>query len=315
MNEKPILKYFTGSEADQFTFYRIPKALFSNKFFSGLSTDAKVLYGLMLDRIGLSVKNNWMDQENHAFIYFSVEDTMELLKCKKNKAIQTIAELDSKDGIGLIEKKRQGQGRPTRIYVKSFYIPKDKRENHNSEVGKTNFLKFEKSTSGCLENQPLEVGISNPNKNIITNTDFNEIKSNLIGQQKALPCDIDKNRIRMNEYADLIKKNIEYDILLKRYPLDQDIIEGIYELILETIVSKRDEIVIASDRYPAELVRSRFLELDYSHIEYVMGCIHSNTTKVRNIKKYMLAALFNAPATAASYYQAEVMHDFPELAR
>jgi len=148
-----------------------------------------------------------------------------LLKCKKNKAIQTIAELDSKDGIGLIEKKRQGQGRPTRIYVKSFYIPKDKLENHNSEVGKTNFLKFEKSTSGCLENQPLEVGISNPNKNIITNTDFNEIKSNLIGQQKALPCDIDKNRIRMNEYADLIKKNIEYEFLFdksKRFVIKTD---------------------------------------------------------------------------------------------
>ena len=139
MEEKPIMKYFTGNDADQFTFYRIPKLLFTNKYFSGISTDAKVLYGLMLDRIGLSIKNGWMDEQNRAFIFFSVEDTMELLNCKKNKAIQTIAELDSKSGVGLIEKKRQGQEKPTRIYVKNFFIPVDNSAEDGSEVGKNNF--------------------------------------------------------------------------------------------------------------------------------------------------------------------------------
>ena len=117
MDEKPILKYFTGGEADQFTFYRIPKQLFTNSYFRDLSTDAKVLYGLMLDRISLSVKNHWVDEQNRVYIYFSVEDTMEYLNCRKNKAVQLLSELDSEKGIGLIEKRRQGQGKPTVIYV------------------------------------------------------------------------------------------------------------------------------------------------------------------------------------------------------
>ena len=190
MEEKPIMKYFTGNDADQFTFYRIPKLLFTNKYFSGISTDAKVLYGLMLDRIGLSIKNGWMDEQNRAFIFFSVEDTMELLNCKKNKAIQTIAELDSKSGVGLIEKKRQGQGKPTRIYVKNFFIPVDNSAEDGSEVGKTN-----------------------PNNNESIKKDFNNNKSILISSgEEEKRSDV---LYEMNGYSQLIKDNIEYDILME----------------------------------------------------------------------------------------------------
>ena len=312
MGEKPIFKYFTGNEADQFTFYRIPKLLFTNKYFSGLSTDAKVLYGLMLDRIGLSVKNGWMDEQNRAYIYFSVEDTMEFLNCKKNKAISTIAELDVKDGIGLIEKKRQGQGKPTRIYVKSFYIQEDKAEISGSEVEKTNFKRFEKSTSKGLENKPQEVGKINPNKNNNNNTDFNDNKSNLISSEE-----MEKKRgsvmSEYSGYSKLVRENISYDSLIERHPFEVDIIREIYELILETVISRSEEIVIAKDRYPLELVRSRFLKLNYEHIEYVLGCLKDNTTKVRNIKKYMLAVLFNAPTTIGSYYQQAVNYDMQNM--
>lgn len=110
-------------------------------------------------------------------------------------------------------------------------------------------------------------------------------------------------------YAELIKANIEYPSLLERYPLEQDMVDGIYELILETVLSQKEQIYIARDSYPAELVRSRFLKLDYGHVEYVISSMKENTSKVRNIKKYMLAALFNAPATIGHYYQAEVNHD------
>ena len=120
MSENIKFEYFYGQEAEMLSFYRIPKLLFSNELFKGLSTDGKVLYGLMLDRMSLSIKNKWFDNESRAYIYFSVEDTMEMLNCKKNKAIDTIKELDIETGIGLIEKKRQGQGKPTIIYVKTF---------------------------------------------------------------------------------------------------------------------------------------------------------------------------------------------------
>ncbi|MBP3818263.1 MAG: replication initiator protein A [Butyrivibrio sp.] len=308
MEEKPIMRYFTGNDADQFTFYRIPKLLFTNKYFSGISTDAKVLYGLMLDRIGLSIKNGWMDDQNRAFIFFSVEDTMELLNCKKNKAIQTLAELDSSSGVGLIEKKRQGQGKPTRIYVKNFFIPSDSSVEGGSEVGKTNFKRLEKTTSKSVENKLLEVGKITPNNNESIKNDFNNNKSILISSSEA---ETKRSEVlyEMNLYSQLIKDNIEYDLLMERYPFERDIIDELYNLILEIVISKKSEIVIAQDRYPLEFVKSRFLQLDYGHIEYVLSCLKDNTTKIRNIKKYMLAVLFNSLTTVGNYYQQAVNCD------
>ena len=111
MAAKPEFKYFHGNEADRYTFYRIPKILFTCSYFASLSTDAKLLYGLMLDRMSLSTKNQWMDSENRVVIYFSQEDICEMLHCGKGKATAIVKELDAETGIGLIERKRQGQGR------------------------------------------------------------------------------------------------------------------------------------------------------------------------------------------------------------
>ena len=119
----------------------------------------------------------------------------------------------------------------------------------------------------------------------------------------------------MRAYEQLIKENIDFDILLERNPYDQEVLQGIFDLILEMVLTKTDEVVISSNRYPTELVKSKMLKLNSSHIDYVMGCMRSNTTKVKNIKKYLLTALFNAPTTIGSYYQAEVNHDLPQYAR
>ena len=109
MEKKMTFNYFYGTEADQFSFYRIPKALFTDSYFKDLSSDAKILYGLMLDRMSLSIKNQWFDDKNRAYIYFSIEDIMELLNCGRNKAIKSMRELDDETGIGLIDVyKRQG---------------------------------------------------------------------------------------------------------------------------------------------------------------------------------------------------------------
>ena len=102
--------------------------------------------------------------------------------------------------------------------------------------------------------------------------------------------------------------------LLIAHQYDEALIQGIYELILETVLCSSEKILIASNWYPAELVRGKFLKLNYSHIEYVLDCFKRNTSKVKNIKKYMLAALFNAPTTIDGYYKAEVNHDMPQFA-
>ncbi len=320
MSENIRFDYFYGQEADMHAFYRIPKLLFTNSHFKDLSTDAKCLYGLMLDRMSLSIKNKWFDNEKRAYIYFSIEEVMEMLNCKKNKAIGIVKELDVDGGIGLIEKKRQGQGKPTIIYVKSFItesqekiqkLEKQTSENNEevSEVGKINFLRLEKQTSRSLENKPLEVGKINPNKNNINNTDLSNTESNLI-----ISDDGDRDMDEFLAYQELIKENLCLDILYERYPYDREILDGIYDLVLETVLCKTGTVVISSREYPAALVQSKFMKLNSSHVEYVMDCLKGTTSKVRNIKKYLLAALFNAPTTISTYYQQEVLHDMPQLA-
>ena len=315
MSEKITFSYIYGQEADMLSFYRIPKLLFTNDYFRELSTDAKVLYGLMLDRMSLSIKNKWFDAENRAYIYFSVEDTMELLNCKKNKALDTIKALED---FSLIERKRQGQGKPAITYVKSFMeevteqvqkLEKQTSEPEcgDSEVGKTNLLRLEKQTSRSLKNKPLEVGKINPNKNNINNTEMNNPNLIISGDEDA---ELDE----YHSYANIIRENMEIDILYQQYPYDKELLDGIYDLILETVLCRTDSVCIASNQYPAQLVKSKFLKLNSSHIQYVMDCLKETTSKVRNIKKYLLAALFNAPTTMRSYYQAEVNHDFPQYA-
>ena len=294
-------KYFYGTESEMLTFYRIPKLLITSDFFNKVSIDAKILYGLMLDRMSLSARNHWFDKENRVFIYYSIEDTMENLNCGKNKAMKTIAELDAKGGIGLIERKKQGLGKPDIIYVKNFFL---KLEKSGSEVHNLNLSRSQNETSGGLQNGPLEVYKEDPNKNNKNDTEFNNTESDLIPSGTNV-----EKRSDVVGYTELIKENIEYDCLLERFPYEKDIIDGICDLILEVVLSRRCEIEIARDHYPAELVRSRFLKLEYGHVEYVIERMKDNTAKVRNIKKYLLAMLFNAVSTMGSYYQAEVSHD------
>ena len=218
----------------------------------------------------------------------------------------------------LIERKRQGQGKPAITYVKSFMEevaeqvqklekPTSESEVSVSEVGKTNFLRLEKQTSRSWKSKPLEVGKTNPNKNNINNTEMNN--PNLI-----LSGDVNAGLDEYHAYANIIRENMEIDILYQQYPYDKELLDGIYDLILETVLCRTDSVCIASNQYPAQLVKSKFLKLNSSHIQYVMDCLKETTSKVRNIKKYLLAALFNAPTTMRSYYQAEVNHDFPQYA-
>lgn len=276
-------KYFYGTEADTFTFYRIPKLLVTHSYFDNVSNDAKMLYGLMLDRMSLSAKNGWFDEENRVFIKFSIKDAMKLLKIGKNKAIKLFAELDTVDGVGLIERKNQGQGKPAVIYVKSFM----------SEVLNSN--RFENETTSGSNIKPLEVSKANTNKNKYNNT-INELDSNPIDSE-------------LKGYELLIRKNLEIDALIERDPYERELYEGIYELVLETVLFQGESMVIASSRYPMNLIRSKFMKLNIHHVEYVVESLRSTTSKVKNIKKYMLTMLFNAPTTISSYYIAEVNHD------
>ena len=309
MEKKMTFNYFYGTEADQFSFYRIPKALFTDSYFKDLSSDAKILYGLMLDRMSLSIKNQWFDDKNRAYIYFSIEDIMELLNCGRNKAIKSMRELDDETGIGLIEKRRQGFGKVNVIYVKTFMPEKTNEKKFGEELEK-----FKKQTS--VENEEsTEVYISNPNNTNLSDTEMNDNKSNPIISVDEKRFDSDNRSEDYQAYENLVKETIDYESLEVTHHDDMRQVDEIVNLIVETVMCKNDKILIASNWYPASLVKKKFLMLTYSHIEYVLHCMSGNTTKVKNIKKYLLAALFNAPSTMNGYYQAEVNHDMPGLVR
>ena len=328
--------YFRGMEAEQYSFYRVPKVLFTAECFKSLSCEAKVLYGLMLDRMSLSIKNRWFDEEDRVYIIFTVEEIMELLGCGRQKAIKNIAELDSEKGIGLIEKKRLGLGKPNVIYVKNFMIkecqetgnkeiqPEDaentqKYENQTSrsmksgfqEVPKSNFQKYENQTSGSMKIKTQEVPKSNCNNTDINNTDFNgtdSIQSYLspsAGEVRPVGEDVIE---RMETYRALIQENIDYECFLDRR--EKEDVDELIELMVEILMMPDDSVVrIGGADKPVSVVKSRFLKLTYSHIEYVLFSLHRNTSKVANIRAYLLTTLYNSSMTMNHYYQAEVNHD------
>ena len=155
------LEYFYGNVGEQYSFYRIPKTLFTDQRYRSSSMEAKVLYGLMLDRMGLSIRNGWLDDDGRVYIYFTLEDAIAMLYCGKDKAIRLFKELDIPDGIGLIERHKQGQGKPARAYVKKFTLPPD------SQTGKTNpppTQTSEKPKSALLESSGQDFVKSAANK-------------------------------------------------------------------------------------------------------------------------------------------------------
>ena len=351
MGEPLKFDYYYGIEAEQFSFYRVPRLLIKDERFKGLSSDAKLLYGLMLDRMALSMKNGWLDDENRAYIIYAVENIMEDLGCSKPTCIKIIKELDSDNGIGLIEKKRRGLGKPDIIYVKNFasvpekgdaekpanddastevknlYFKKERnltsgsKEDELQEVKEIDFQREKNLTSGSKETGLQEVKEFSPNYN---NTNYNDQNHtdvsytnpiNQSGRNMESPCAQGKGDAidvidETAAYMKLIRDNIEYEHYMKYGSHgDREIFEEIYETICDVVCVKRRTIRINGEDYPYELVKSRFLKLDSSHVEYVMGCMKDTSTKVTNIRAYLLTTLYNAPLTMNHYYQQEVQHD------
>ena len=286
--------YFYKEQSDQYAFYRIPKALIVEAYFQDMSTDAKLLYGLLLDRVSLSASSGWFDEQGRVYIIYTISSIMRDLHCASKKAVKLLKELEK---YGMVEKVTRGQGKPALIYVKNF----------STLWSKAQFQDCQKENPRMVESTTLELSKAQCNKTNINNTNINNTNPILSG------ADVDNSD--REAYQQYLYKQLEIEILMERYPYEQDVIESIMDLMLDTICSKRKTIRIAGDDKPVNVVKSMFLKLDASHVEYVMDCLKQNTTKVRNIKQYLLAALYNAPLTMSSYYQAEVNHDFPQYAK
>ena len=292
--------YFYGQQAEQFTFYRIPKVLFTDSRFWSVSTDAKLLYGILLDRMNLSARNGWLDEHGRVYIIFTLEETMNALNCGDNKATKLYNELEKK--CGLIERKRQGLGKPNLIYVKNFITGMDGSQQ-------SRFKTRENNDSGFGEIPTLDSGKSRGNNTDLNNTDFSDtdsIPSSAFGESGS-----DWNG-SWEQYYDYFRENLDFEILLSRYPNEHNLLHAILDLIVETVCSRRKLIRIASDDKPIEVVKSRLMKLESEHICFVIDCFKSNKTEIRNVRQYLLAAIYNAPLTFDPYYDAKVRHDMAE---
>ena len=278
--------YFYGEQSEQYAFYRTPKVFYTDERFRRLSSDAKILYGILLDRVGLSSKNGWRDEEGRVFVYMTVKSIEEAMGCAHQKACGLLAELEE---FGLIERQKQGLGKPARIFVKNFV-----------QVWNSYLQTYENHTSGGMEISTPEVCKSAANNTDSNNT--NNYKTNLI---LSADCDIDERE----QYRRYFRTHLEYDILMQDYPYDKELLEDILELIVDTLCSKKETIRICGDNKPSNVVKSAFMKLNEMHIAYVISCFRENSTEVRNIKQYLLATLYNAPLTMNGYYTALVNHD------
>ena len=283
------LDYFYGQAGKLFSFYRIPKALFQEQRFQNLSTDAKTLYGILLDRMSLSVKNEWFDKQGRVFIIFTIEDVKRALCCADNKATKLLRELEN---FGLIERKRRGLGKPSLVYVKNFSAESSKESVKNRD-----------NDDSCGS----KIACQDPVKSRGIKKKENKTEMNNTNPILSDESDKMKNRELLEEY---FSHSLEMDLLLRLCPDDEDTIYQIVDLLVDTCSTKRKMLRIAGDDKPAEVVRSRLKKLNADHIRFVLDSLAENTAPVRNMKQYLLAMLYNVPTTMNLYYQNKTNHDF-----
>lgn len=316
MGDMQVFDYYYGDESGQFSFYRIPRQLISDSRFKRLSTDAKLLYGLFLDRMGLSAKNGWYDEQGRVYIYYTLNEIQEDLNCGHEKAVKLMAELDTGKGVGLIERVKQGQGRPTKIYVKRFTTreiqPQSVEPQGNprlpvsgsQDIGKTEVRKSEKQKSRVQKNGSADFGKTDANYIKSNQTDFIYTDPSIYPETSALSGRwMDRFDCRRE-----VEESIDYKALCRQYGKED--VDSMVELITDALCSTRQTIRVGGEEIPAKQVQDRFQMLNYEHLEYVFDCLRRTTIQIRNIRAYLLTALYNAPVTMSPYYQTTVQHDF-----
>ena len=291
-----MTNYFTGGQAELFSFYRLPKVLFTDPQFRGISAEAKILYGLLLDRMSLSAKNGWLDSLGRVYIIFTVEEIMECLDCGNKKAVGLLRELEEKGA--LIERKRQGLGKPNLIYVKNF-----------AEVSDGNFQRCQNDTPRGVVSTRQEMSKGHGNKTNQNKTEMSKTDpffSGETGEDAGMESEGKDDRALYQNYFD---QKLGLSSLIAANPEDEDMLREMQELLVDTVCSHRKMIRIVGDDKPFEVVKGQLMKLNSDHIRFVLMCLKENTTQVRNMRQYILAALYNAPLTMYNYYASRVQHD------
>lgn len=320
-----MFDFFYGNEAEQYQFYRVPQALFTNEKFICISCEAKLLYGFLLDRCGLSKKNKWCEDDGRLYVFFKQDEACEKLNIGKDKAVKIFNELEK---IGLISRKKQGQGKPIKIYVCNFAkeieepISQTPAVEQESEVKTSKNPKSEQSdfsenieaevkTPENPKSKPLK--IRSPYIYSLNQTEISHTNPSIYQGSKTEPMSendgwTDEER---QMYEIYIKENIEYNSLMRKN-ISPDTLDLIVDIMLEAYNPSIDYIVINGQSINSNVVMRQYEKLDISHIEYVLDSIKdvSRHSKIKNMRMYLKSCLYNAPYSIDLYYQSEVEYNF-----
>lgn len=265
----------------QNAFCRLPKSLFTDGRYKKISSDAKILYSLLTDRLSLSEKNGWVDKNGATYLYFTHAEAMELLSIGKDKCVRVFSELSA---AGLIERKKQGLGKPAMIYIKELGASED---TESAALKNRSQDSTKKRSVDAAKEEPNNININKNNniKNNITTLSF--------GREEGL-------------MREIVKENIDYNSLVTEY--GSDTVDQITELMTEALMTKTGTVTINGTAMSRSAVSSRLLKLNHDHISYVIECLEG-VANVKNIKGYMLSMLYNSFTTIDTYYRAAVNSD------
>ena len=283
-------------------FYRLPKYLLQDPRYRGLSGGALVLYALLLDRQELSQANGWQDAQGRTFVYFTLEAVSEALDCGLRKAASMLRELEA---VGLIARKRMGQGRPTRIYVAAGDGPSAP-ESPASEPAQKAGETGENSTSKLSQREVPEFPQPQGNQTEKNQTEYNNPESNQSGPDGPEPDW--SGRDARARFADYFRWRLEWEYLLAEKPEEREQLEEILALLVDTVCSRRKSFTFGGETRPAEVVKPVLLDLTRWHVEYVLECLRKTTKPIRSVRAYLLTALYHAPQTMEAYYAAQARH-------
>lgn len=294
------LNYFFYNQAKQYTFYQIPSVLFTEKVYKDLSAESKILYGIMLSRMGLSQRNNWQDESGRVYIIMPLTDVMEYMGCGKNKAVNIMKELAD---IGLIKKKQLGQGKPSIIYVMDFMSAVQgnctEEENTKKESeSQENHEKFKNQTSeNCrsLENKLLEV--SKSNRKYIDKDIQNNINSNHISSCKY------------NEVLNDFEEQIDADTIRLHYPDRTKQLDEIVRIATDVLVSDAMTIRISRMEMPIDVVKRQYRILKFDHICMLLDNFERTGKKFKNPVAVIRTSLYQAANTINTQYENMVRID------
>lgn len=300
-----------GAPAKRGAFLKVPKALLTEPRYRRLSDGAKLFYSLLLDRMELSVKNGWEDEAGRSYIYFTVESAAAQLGCGRDKVTGLFRALEE---AGLIRRHRQGLGRPSRIYVQTPQADcaadeAPAPETPASDAGKSDFETPESPAAEMGETRRPEAEGPGGNQTEEKETDFSKPEQNHPDPtEDAVVVDWTGEDYRAR-FRDYFQWRFEWEYLLEEKPQDRERLEEILELLVDTICTARTSFTFGGEKRPASVVKSRLLDLDRWHVEYVLETMGQGDSPIRNVRNYLLTALYNAPLTMENYYKTRVEQD------